>query len=248
METSGDFTRQVRAVIFDLDGTLVEFGSRYDQYLNVAHRHALTLFPCSVEQVATALKRIGGGFWLLNPSLAPFGARNAGLREVTRRAFWELGLNHLAEDLAFVEQFTDEYVRERGDSGVLRPEALSVLARLRQSGRKLGLLTNGSTHVQRRKVCRLGLEACFDIVQIEEAAGVGKPNTEAYTKIARELGEPSRNCCMVGDNYALDIAASKNIGMVSVYFHSNSESAPSPGVADKVITSLSELLTILVED
>src|SRR5262245_14989421 len=53
---------------------------------------------------------------------------------------------------------------------------LSTLIALRASGRRLGIITNGPTDWQSRKIESMGIASLFDTILISETEGVKKPD------------------------------------------------------------------------
>jgi putative hydrolase of the HAD superfamily len=74
-----------------------------------------------------------------------------------------------------------EQNRDLRDKGIrLFDGAVEVLEALRTQGRRLALVTNGTSEEQRGKIERFGLEHHFDHIQIEGEFGLGKPHDAAY--------------------------------------------------------------------
>jgi putative hydrolase of the HAD superfamily len=98
---------------------------------------------------------------------------------------------------------------------------LEMLLRIKSSGKKLGLITDGRVEGQRAKIKALGLEELFDeIVVTDELGGIEyrKPCEKAFLLVTERLGiEPSRSA-YIGDNPKKDFIAPQKLGMRSVHF------------------------------
>jgi 2-haloacid dehalogenase len=90
------------------------------------------------------------------------------------------------------------------------PEAPSVLARLRQRGLRLGVVTNCSAELGRRAAARCGV--AFDAVVTAEDAGFYKPHPEPYRAVLRVLNLRADDTLFIAGSSA-DIAGATNAAM-----------------------------------
>jgi putative hydrolase of the HAD superfamily len=213
----------VRAVIFDLDGTLldrhrsVERFAR-DQWLRFAH----VLQPAGQDEYVQALiardrEGYGSRGELFTGTVAQFG---------------------LLADLA--KTLRDDFKAGFASTCVLFPDALPTLAALRAAGFKLGLITNGSVRMQSGKLACLALPALFDTVLISDAEGVSKPDPEIFRRALERLAVDAAHACYVGNHPEVDIAGAKVAGMKAVW--RRDPFLPPPIEADAVIEELHDLL------
>ena len=93
------------------------------------------------------------------------------------------------------------------------PEAEDVLARLGDRY-PLGLVTDGRNG--REKLGRLGLDGYFDAVVVTHDQGFGKPDVEAFERVAASLGVEPAAAVYVGDHPELDVVGPKRLGMGTV--------------------------------
>ena len=125
----------------------------------------------------------------------------------------------------------------------LFPGAVAALKRMRLTGIRLGLITNGEASVQRAKLERFNLTRWFDHVVIEGEFGVGKPDQRVYTASMKALdASPCETWC-VGDNLEWEVAAPQSLGIYSIWVDSRGRGLPRDHhiVPDRTIRSLSEL-------
>lgn len=87
----------------------------------------------------------------------------------------------------------------------LVPGARELIGRLRAAGLRVGLLTNGPSALQRRKLAVTGLDRLLDAVAISEEIGVSKPKAGAYGRAAELLGCRPEETAMVGDQLEWDV-------------------------------------------
>lgn len=198
---------RLRGILFDLDITLADNFSAWDG-----------IWP----EVAARLGERYAGF---DPDA--FRAREV---EVSERHY-ELLLrgevdhatyrrNFLRETLQPWGELDDEvfalYVdaRDRALEAIrLYPDAVDTVRGLRARGLRVGVLTNGPSRMQRRKLELLRLEPELDAVAISEEIGASKPAREAYEAALALLGLPAAEVAMVGDHVENDVAGALAAGL-----------------------------------
>ena len=123
------------------------------------------------------------------------------------------------------------------------PDAVATLKALRERGYRLGMVTNGYSQTQNRKVDVVGMRELVDVVVVSGDEGIAKPEAELFRRAAARLGVPLQNCLYVGDHPVNDIKGALNSGMQAVYMDAFEVHAADPTVPR--ITALSELIGIL---
>jgi putative hydrolase of the HAD superfamily len=104
--------------------------------------------------------------------------------------------------------------RERALAAIrLYPDAVETVRSLRALGLKVGVLTNGPSELQRRKLELLKLEDELDAVAISGEIGVAKPDPEAYAAAVAMLGLDAAEVAMVGDHVENDVAGALAAGL-----------------------------------
>ena len=101
------------------------------------------------------------------------------------------------------------------------PDAEELLAFLKESGVRLGMITDGRPEGQRAKIEALGIEHYFEkIIVTDELGGIAcrKPNSIAFEKMQEHFDVPYEAMVYVGDNMLKDFIAPKALGMNCVYF------------------------------
>ena len=221
---------RARAVIFDLDDTLVnwreaEHGAIGD--LVKAHLAPLGLQEPRVREAYARVMeenflafKATGQWWYVGDRLALLAQR--------------LGIQESVSAETLVETFTRK-VRVRL---ALHPGALEVLAAARRD-RKTALLTNGPARVQRPKVEQFGLQGKVDHVGISGEIGHWKPDPRAFQSVCGALGVAAEEAVMVGDNLDFDILPAKAIGMQTVWVAPPGSRHPD---ADLVVPAVGDIL------
>lgn len=119
------------------------------------------------------------------------------------------------------------------------PKAHQTLSLLRQSGLKMGLVTNGSVDSQQPKIDGLGISCYFDTMLISEAEGVAKPDAEIFRRAIDNLGAAPDQAVMIGDNSEADIGGARSFGMKAIW--KRDEFWEAPEIVDGVVDDLDEL-------
>lgn len=92
-----------------------------------------------------------------------------------------------------------------------------MLAKLRESGLKTGLITNGRHEIQTSKLAMLGLLDSFDEIVISRDTPYSKPDKEIFLLAAERLGVEPCEMMYVGDHPKFDVDGSRLAGCVPVW-------------------------------
>lgn len=217
----------LQAVLFDLDGTLLDRRETFRRHLELQlERHRSAFPPGSAE-----------GYVALLLELDENGTLDRDLFH--ERAEEELGLSQGSSGI--LEKDFERYFPE---SCVPFPNVFETLEALRRHGLKLGLITNGRELIQNRKIDRLGVRRYFDDIVISETAGVRKPDPDIFALALANLGVEGPAAAYVGDHPEADIVGARRSRMVAVWRRDTFWEEPRD--ADWVIDDLAELLPIVL--
>lgn len=236
--------RRPEAVLLDLDDTLIaayrgseaawhaiatEFSGELGPHTPTAVGQAIADFASAQFTDHTHRQR-----WRLDPI-------------PTRRATVVSGLGaadlHLPTDLA--HRLADRYESYRHERMHLLPGALTLLDALKGLAIPLGLVTNGSTRVQRDKIERFDLARYFCHIQIEEEAGFGKPDPRAYTNTLSALGVDAAHSWMIGDDVDYDVRVPMGLGLNAIWVDPDARSEVD-GSLPHVVQSALDALPVLL--
>ncbi|MEO5340852.1 MAG: phosphoglycolate phosphatase [Magnetococcus sp. MYC-9] len=183
----------VRAVLFDLDGTLVDSAPDLCQAMN--HVLALRGYPLlALEQVR---------------HLVGHGART-----LLARGFWGEEATPPPADPWFEEgvvAFLDYYRVHLADHTLPYPGAVQALQQLQQQGLPLGVVTNKPEELALRLLEQLDLRTCFVQVVGGDTLPQRKPAPEPLWHLLEPLQIPPHQALMVGDS-ATDLEAARAAG------------------------------------
>jgi len=141
-------------------------------------------------------------------------------------------------DRAFAGRFASEYLQKSPLNKALFPGAIEAIDYLYHKY-KLHIITNGFDEVQRVKMKANGLNKYFITVTTSEEAGAKKPSKKIFVYAMIKSGANADESMMIGDDYDVDIAGAKNVGMDQMLFI---QDRPKDGFDSTfVISSLSEI-------
>ncbi|MFI9328065.1 HAD family hydrolase [Kitasatospora sp. NPDC052868] len=185
-------TRSSPLLLIDLDHTLVE---------RVGGPDAWTAAFCAEHGIPAA--DAPAVFEILRADRSP-----AGFTRIADR----YGLRHSGAAL------WDAHVAQEAARTLLIPGVPAALAALREAGWTIGVVTNGSTDIQRAKLARTGLLPAVDTVCVSEEAGARKPAPEIFHLAAERLGRTLTPAdWMVGNNPATDLQGAHATGLRSIW-------------------------------
>ena len=231
-----------RAILFDLDDTLIDHSGTIDSCWQTAAERAVAIFPgLSSEQFLAARETAGQSYWAANHREGRLNLR------IGRRRVVELALESLGLGTSHAAEIADLFHECREGSYELLPGAIETLEALGAAGIKLGLVTNGESLLQRSKLERFELARHFDHIQIEGEFGLGKPEEGAYRAALEALGVGADEAWMIGDNLEWEVAAPQRVGIFSIWVDAAGNGLPTGSEVkpDKIVRSVRELSDIL---
>jgi FMN phosphatase YigB (HAD superfamily) len=121
-----------------------------------------------------------------------------------------------------------------------------ALRNARESGWRIGIVTNGTTKQQTLKIHTVGLEAYVDDVIISETEGVKKPDIELFEIAARRLGTGVAGGWMVGDHPTADIAGGRAAGLSTGWVSRGKDWPSAVALPDLSATTAAEVIDAVV--
>jgi beta-phosphoglucomutase len=188
----------IKAIIFDLDGTLVQ--TERLKAISYA-KAAVQLCPRDIreEQVMEAFKDVVGRS---RQEVATVLVERFGLAEAAGRRMGEFGVFKPWQ--AFVQLRLRIYDEMLADPEVLRrsqwPYSIDLLKQAQRSACRTGLATMSSCVQVRRVLEVLALSDAFDFVATRDDVERGKPDPEIYQLVRRELDVPAAQCLVIEDS------------------------------------------------
>ena len=186
----------VRAVLFDLDDTLLDWYSAVHSAWEAVCGEIAPALGGDPMSLREAIRREASLFWRDEAAVEHLRTRPLESREAyVRLALLAEGLDE-SPARAIAERSLDEM---RGRIALFH-DALDTLDALRAAGLRLGLVTNGHAATQRHKIDRFAIEEHFDVIVVEGEFGKGKPHPEVFAHALAGVGAAPDETWMVGDN------------------------------------------------
>lgn len=216
------------AVIFDLDGTLVEFRIDYMSARKKAldrlreYNIKTELLPAT-EPIFTTLGRV---FSYL---------RKQGVEE-----------EELKRIRQSVDQAVEKYELEGAKMTSLIPGAMRTLEELKRRGFKLGIFTLNRDMIANYVLEKTKISSFFDVVVTRDDVIEPKPSVEHLEKAIKLLGIAPEKTIVVGD-HPVDFQAANSIGILAVGVETSMKTAEElkKGGADHTISGVSEFIDFL---
>jgi phosphoglycolate phosphatase len=181
----------LEAVIFDLDGTLVDTAPD----LTRATNHVLESEGLSAVSDAAVRSMVGHG-----------------ARMLIKRGFAHHGVSLEDERLEVLyERFVAYYSNNIATASTPFPGVISVIEQLADRGVKIGICTNKLEGLSVALIENLGLTSHFGAIVGPDTIGIAKPDPAPYHETLRRLGV-SGPSLMVGDSET-DILTAKAAGV-----------------------------------
>jgi 2-haloalkanoic acid dehalogenase type II len=233
-----------RAVVFDLDDTLVPWEARHFASLRhvaggLADLHidgpdadgwfdALTT-GSEVQVLWTKVER---------GELDQLGYH----RDRVRAALGRFGLPAADED---VEALAQTYRQQMVAYARLEAGVAGLLAELNEWYR-LGIITNGCAPIQLPTLERLGLNhGLFDVVLCANEVGIYKPNRAIYEQMLDILSLQPHQVMMVGDNYEHDVVGATDVGMDAIWINTRGADTAGREAASGIVNHVLELRSLV---
>ncbi len=223
----------IKAIIFDLDNTLVDFmrmkkeavkaavAAMVDAGLSLSYKESFDGVMKIYESEGIEYQEVFDHF----------------LREYYGRI-----------DYKILAAAVVGYRKARDAALVLYPHVTSTLTTLVKRGIKLALLTDAPPKQAWLRLCYLNLHHLFDTVITSEEVGEPKPSPKGFRMVLEALAVSPQETLMVGDWPDRDIKGAKSVGIRTVLAKYGERIFQGESGADWEIDDISELLKIISEN
>lgn len=190
-----DTGRPRRAVVFDLDGTLVDTIGDLTAALNAT----LAEFDLPPHGQDAVRNMVGGGLAkLLERALAAHGA-----------------VLEAADRDAAVKRIFEHYAANPAGSSQAYPGVTETLAALTEAGIECGVCTNKPEPIAKNLLEAIGIAGAFGVIQGSEAGFPKKPDPAGLAHVVEALGAVPETALMIGDS-AIDLKTARSAGLKGV--------------------------------
>lgn len=211
-----------RAILFDLDGTLI------DSLPDLAAAVNLTLSEEGKEVLGTDAVR---------------GMIGHGVGKLVQRAFAARDTALEGDELARrVDRMMDHYLADLTGRTVPLPGAGEILRACFEHGIRAGVITNKPQQATSRILRHFGWDALIDVALGGDSVPNKKPHPDMVLRALELMRVPVEHALMVGDS-AADVGAARAACIKVIVVEGGYTDNPAASLgADRVISSLNELL------
>jgi len=229
MEMSGK--AKIRAVLFDLDNTLIDF---------------LKMKKLSCEEAISAM--IGAGLEMDKEKAMEILFRlydkygieyHEVFQEFLKRAIGRIDWKILSEGIVAYRRIKSSFLEPY-------PRVVPVLMELRRKSLKLGIVSDAPRLKAWLRIASMGLTEFFDfVITRDDVRGEEKPSMLPFRAAIKKLGVKPEEIIFVGDNPERDILGAKKAGMVTVLAKYGEWKKSMEIRADYEIRDIHELLNLV---
>ncbi len=225
---------EIRCVVFDIDDTLYDASFQMSTArLNAIKAMIEAGLPTNIEVAYRVLEEI----------VKEFGRHyNRHYDKLLERLGLEWDPRVIAAGVIAYRETSSAYLKPY-------PDTVSVLLKLRESGYKLGIVSEGRAVKQWQKLIQLGIQHLFHSVVISEQIKEKAITPEMFKLLLKDLGVPAEKSVFVGNQLDTDILCANKVGVVSVRMRKGKrrvEEPKSPDMTPKYeINKLSEIFGVL---
>lgn len=216
----------IRAVIFDLDNTLVDFMEMKRQAITAAIRSMIDAgLRLSPEEVQARIDAI-------------YNERGIEFQNVFDQLLYDL---FQKVDYKILSAGIIAYRRAREAALVPYPHVKMTLVELLKRGMKLGVVSDAPGREAWLRLCYLEFHHLFDAVVTFDDTRERKPSPAPFRRALELLDMPARDTVMVGDWAERDMVGAAQVGMVTVFARYGDTFGTVETRADYEVADISEL-------
>lgn len=223
---------KIRALLFDLDNTLVDFMHMKQVAVDAA---VMAMIDAGLDLPPSEAKR---GIWAI------YDREGIEFQEVfdhfLRDRYGSVKYRMLAAGII-------AYRRARDAAMVLYPHVRTTLVELIRRGYRLAVLSDAPAKQAWMRLCALEIHHFFETVITFEDTGERKPHPRPFRKALEELGVTADEALMVGDWPERDMVGAKSVGIRTVFARYGDAFNVLHSGADRDIEDVTELLALLEE-
>lgn len=223
----------IKAVVFDLDNTLVDFmkmkrraieeaiPAMVDAGLEISHEEANKIIDEIYSEQGIEYQKVFDEF----------------LNRVLNRI-----------DYKILSAGIVAYRRAREASLIPYPHVYSTLNKLLKMGIKMGIVSDAPVKEAWLRLAYLNFHHIVDAVVTFEDTGQRKPHSAPFLKILEKLQVDPQEAIMVGDWAERDIAGAKKVGMKTAFARYGDTFETEKHDADYELVDISQLIEIVIKE
>ena len=227
LDSDGTGSRLVpKAIIFDLDGTLI---------------NSAIPFKKMKSRIIRYLEDAGVTPGLLNDEMLNFEITSKAVDDLKGKGFPP---HYIERALNEMSNIMNEVELESSDDASLIPRVPETLEALKKRGLKIGLMTRSCREYAERILEKFGIRKYFDVIIARDEVEDPKPSPSHAIKLLELLNVPAEETLFVGDHWS-DAECAKRAGLKFIYFRreENKPHREEPNILK--IRNIKEILRII---
>jgi phosphoglycolate phosphatase len=228
----------IRAILFDKDGTLLDFWPSWGPIAVAAADLAARGDAAHAEALLTA-----AGIGLDGRRAAPGSVFAAGSAQEIAEIWVAAGV---AWEVPALTAALDALFRASVDAVVPVGDLAAILAGLKERGYRLGIASSDGEAAIRATVARFGLEPLVEFVAGWDSGHGGKPGPGMVEAFCRHVGVAPAEVAVIGDTlHDIGMARAAAAGLAVGVLTGTGDAEMLAAVADRVIPSITTLADLL---
>ena len=184
------------AIIFDLDNTLYDISQyNYGAFREIAQYISS---KCALSEDYLYVKLVT--IWHIRTSMYP-------------KLFDEF-----LDELDLIEELSEVIKIFNNYNGSIHPfsDVIPTLTKIKKMQYKIGLITDGNSQRQKRKIKLLHINQLLDATIFTYELQQPKPSEVPFYQVLNKLKENPETSCYVGDNPFIDFEGAKKVGLKTI--------------------------------
>ena len=193
-----------KAVLFDLDGTLLNRDKSIELFINQQYERLFDLLShISKEQYNSRFIELDNRGYVWKD-------------KVYQQLIDEFNISSVT-----CEELLQDYLKEFKNHCVGFPHIHEMLEELKNNKIALGMITNGFGQFQMENIKALNIDQYFDVILVSEWEGMKKPNPQIFINALEKLNVEPSESVFIGDHPENDVKAAQNVGMKGIWKRDN---------------------------
>jgi len=223
---------KIKAVIFDLDNTLIDF---------------MKFKSACIEEAADAMIDAGLNISrevLIKEAFSVYNQKTYEYRSVFDDIIKKHNKDNRKSDKILANAII-AYRRTKNAYLETYPQTRSTLIHLTKKGIKLAIVSDAPRMRAYLRLCSAKLQDFFDVVVTYDDTNKEKPSPEPFLYALKQLDLRPDECIYVGDNHEKDIVGAKKLGFITVFAQYGAKKKIEEKICDYKLPYISKLKKIV---
>ncbi|WHY79603.1 HAD family hydrolase [Neobacillus sp. WH10] len=190
----------IKAVIFDLDGTLLNRDATVQKFIDDQYERLNNWLGHIPKELYTS-------------RFIELDCRGYTWKD---KVYQQLINEFIIKGITW-DRLLQDYLEKFKNHCIPFPNLISMLEDLKKKSYVMGIITNGKGQFQMDNIEALGIERYFKTILISEWEGIKKPNPEIFVKALKQLNVFANESAYVGDHPENDVIAAGKVGMKTIW-------------------------------